>query len=157
VKEVRFMGQERFKNLLSGLTWAMVIILTGCATTHDVVPGKKEGSEGISRVYPVNADQAWEIGKVVFRWEGRHAVEEHRDRGYMLSSSGMGLVGWGTVIGAWFEPVDGENTRVTVITRRRVTATPAASMLKEDSFHHLFAEAVEIVKKGQPLPAKAPD
>jgi hypothetical protein len=151
------MAQERSKAVLWILVWALVMIFTGCATTHDVVPVKKEGPEGISKVYPVTADQAWEIGKVVFRWEGRHAIEEHKDQGYMLSSSGMGLVAWGTGMGAWFEPVDEANTKVTVINRRRVTATPAASMLKEDSFHHLFAEAVEIVKKGQPLPAKAPD
>ena len=133
------------------------MILTGCATTHDIVPVKKEDSEGISKVYPVNADQAWEIGKVVFRWEGRHAIEEHRDQGYMLTSSGMGLVAWGTVMGAWFEPVDEENTKVTVITRRRVTVSPAVPMIREDAFHRRFAQAVEMVKKGQPLPLKAPD
>jgi hypothetical protein len=157
VNEVRVMRQERFNNLLSGLMWSMVIIFSGCASTHDVVSDKKESSGGISKVYPVNADQAWEIGKVVFRWEGRHVTEEHKDQGYMLSSSGVGLVAWGTVIGAWFEPVDAENTRVTIIIKRRITATPPASMLKEDSFHHLFAEAVEIVEKGEPLPLKAPN
>jgi hypothetical protein len=151
------MGQVRFNNLVSGLMWSLVIIVTGCATPQDGVPDKKEGSEGISKVYPVKADQAWEIGKVVFRWEGRHVTEENKDQGYMLSSRGVGLVAWGTVIGVWFKPVDAENTRVTVIIKRRITATPPASMPKEDSFHHLFAEAVEIVKKGQPLPLKAPN
>jgi hypothetical protein len=151
------MGQERFKNFLLGLIGSIVMILTGCATTHDGVPTQKGGSEGISKVYPVNADQAWEIGKVVFGWEGRHAIEEHRDQGYMLSSSGMGLVAWGTVMGAWFEPVDEERTKVTVIIKRRVTVNPAATTLKEESFHRRFAQAVEIVKKGQPLPLKAPD
>jgi hypothetical protein len=133
------------------------MIVTGCAPAHDVVPVKNEGSEGVSKIYAVSADQAWKIGKVVFRWEGRHANEEHRDQGYMLTSSGVGLVAWGTVMGAWFEPVDGENTKVTVITKRRVTVNPAAPTLKEDSFHHRFEQAVEIVKKGQALPPKAPD
>jgi hypothetical protein len=135
----------------------MVMILTGCATKHEGVSDKKDGSEGISKVYPVSADQAWEIGKVVFHWEGRNAIEEHRDQGYMLTSSGIGPVAWGTVMGAWFVPVDGENTKVTVITRRRVPVNIAGPMLNEESFQRRFAQAVEIVKKGEPLPAKAPD
>lgn len=157
MKGACLMVQKGFKSLLFGLIGSMVMIFTGCATPHNVVPVKEEGSEGISKVYPVGVDQAWEIGKVVFGWEGRHAIEEHRDHGYMLSSSGMGLVAWGTVMGAWFEPVDEERTKVTVIIKRRVTVNPAATTLKEESFHRRFAQAVEIVKKGQPLPLKAPD
>jgi hypothetical protein len=71
------------------------MVLAGCATPHDGVPGERENSEGISKVYPVNEDQAWEIGKAGFRWEGRRSVEEHRDQGYMLSGGGIGPVAWG--------------------------------------------------------------
>lgn len=49
--------------------------LAGCSTMADIV-GQKE--EGTSQVYPVTADQAWEIAKVVFRTEGTDAIEEHR-------------------------------------------------------------------------------
>jgi len=150
------MGQGRSESRLFGLICFLVVVLTGCATTHGPVPVKKGASEGISKVYPVNADEAWEIGKAVFRWEGRNAIEEHRDQGYMLSTSSMGFVAWGKVMVAQFEPVDAENTRVTVITKR-VTDQPPTPMLNEASFHRLFAEAVEIVKKGEPLPQKAPD
>ena len=150
------MDRGRYGSLLFSLICFLILVLTGCAATHDAVPVKKKGSEGISKVYPVNADEAWEIGKAVFRWEGRNAIEEHRDQGYMLSTSSMGFVSWGKLMVAQFEPVDGENTRVTVITKR-VTDQPPTPMLNEASFHRLFAEAVEIVKKGEPLPQKAPD
>jgi hypothetical protein len=134
----------------------MVALLGGCATMNDVVRVKEDGSEGTTKVYPVNADQAWEISKAVFRWEGSDAIEEHRGQGYMLTSSGMNLVSWGAVMGAWIEPVDKENTKVTVVTKRRVTMN-IATTLTEGTYHRRFAQAVEIVKKGQPLPRIAPD
>ena len=131
-------------------------LLDGCATMNDVVQVKESGSEGTTKVYAVNAEQAWEISKTVFRWEGSDAIEEHRDKGYMLTSSGMNLVSWGAVMGAWVEPVDKENTKVTVVTKRRLTLN-IATTLTEGTFHKRFAQGVEIVKKGRPLPATAPD
>lgn len=131
-------------------------LLSGCATMNDVVRVKEDGSEGTTKIYPVTADQAWEISKTVFRWEGSDAIEEHRAQGYMLTSSGINLVSWGTVMGAWIEPVDKTNTKVTVVTKRRVTVN-IATTLTEGTYHKRFAQAVEIVKKGQPLPRMAPD
>ena len=133
-----------------------VALFTGCATMNDVVQVKEAGTEGTTKVYPVNADRAWEISKTVFRWEGSDAIEEHRDQGYMLTSSGMNLVSWGAVMGAWIEPVDKKNTKVTVVTKRRVTMN-IATTLTESTYHRRFAQAVEIVRKGQPLPRNLPD
>jgi hypothetical protein len=107
-------------------------------------------------VYPVTADEAWNIAKAVFRWEGSDAIEEHRDQGYMLTSSGMNLVSYGAVMGAWIEPAGAGSTKVTVVTKRRVTIN-VATTLTETTFHKRFAQAVEIVKKGQPLPRIAPN
>jgi len=131
-------------------------LLNGCSTMNDVVRVKEAGTEGTTKVYPVNSDQAWDISKTVFRWEGSDAIEEHRDQGYMLTSSGMNLVSWGAVMGAWIEPVDKDNTKVTVVTKRRVTVN-IATTLTESTYHRRFAQAVEIVKKGQPLPLTVPD
>ena len=78
----------------------------------DVVQSKERG-RGTSKVYPVNADQTWEIAKTVFRWERTDAVEEHRSEGYMLASSGESLISWGTLTGVWVEPVNSDSTRVT--------------------------------------------
>jgi hypothetical protein len=128
-------------------------LLAGCATMGDVVRAKDEGT---AKVYPVNADQAWEIAKTVFRWEGADAIEEHKSEGYMLTSSGMNWVSWGAVMGAWIEPVDKDNTRVTVVTKRRI-ATNVATTLTETTFHKRFAQAVEIVKKGDRLPYNPPE
>jgi hypothetical protein len=74
----------------------------------------------------------------------------------MLTSSGMNLVSWGAVMGAWIEPVDKDNTKVTVVTKRRVTVN-IATTLTESTYHRRFAQAVEIVKKGQSLPRDAPN
>jgi len=150
------MKESGFKILGIVLLWSFFALLNGCATMNDVVRVKEAGAEGTIKVYPVNAGQAWEIAKTVFRWEGSDAIEEHRDKGFMLTSSGMNFVSWGAVMGAWVEPVDKDNTKVTVVTKRRITIN-IATTLTEGTFHRRFAQGVEIVKKGQPLPASAPD
>ena len=66
------------------------------------------------------------------------------------------MVSWGTVMGAWVEPIDTDNTKVTVVTKRRVTIN-IATTLTEGTFHKRFAQAVEIVRTGQPLPRNAPE
>ena len=135
---------------------SFIALFSGCATMNDVVKVKEDGSEGTTKVYPVTTDQAWEISKAVFRWEGSDAIEEHKDQGYMLTSSGMNLVSWGAVMGAWIEPVDKKNTKVTVVTKRRVTMN-IATTLTETTYHKRFAQAVDIVKQGKPLPRNVPD
>jgi hypothetical protein len=132
------------------------VFLHGCATMDDVVRVKQEGTEGTMKIYPVTPDQAWEIAKTVFRWEGSDAIEEHKDEGYMLTSSGMNLLSFGTVMGAWIEPFDKDNTKVTVVTKRRVS-TNLVTTLTEGTFHDRFAQAVEIVKRGEKLPRTAPN
>lgn len=150
------MKEKGFRVFALIIFLSLVSMLGGCATMNDVVRVKEDGTEGTTKVYPVNADQAWEISKTVFRWEGSDAIEEHRDQGYMLTSSGMNLVSWGAVMGAWIKPVDKENTKVTVVTKRRVTMN-IATTLTESTYHRRFAQAVEIVRKGQPLPRNIPD
>jgi hypothetical protein len=129
--------------------------LTGCQSMRHVMQEKDTGG-GTTRVYPVSVDQAWELSKTVFRWSGTDAIEEHRNQGYMLTSSGMNLVTAGAVMGAWMEPAGRGQTKVTVVTKRRI-ATNLATTLTEGTFHRHFAQAVEIVKAGKSLPAAPPN
>ena len=131
---------------------SIFIWVAGCATMGDVARAKDEGT---SKVYPVNADQAWDISKAIFRWEGADAIEEHRKDGYMLTSSGMNMVSYGAVMGAWKDPVDQNNTKVTVVTKRRL-AMNLATTLTEETFHKRFAQAVDIIKAGKSLPITPP-
>jgi hypothetical protein len=110
--------------------FSLLTLLAGCATMSDVVKSK---NEGVSKVYPVNSEEAWKIAKTVFRWEGSDTIEEHKDEGYMLTSSGINLVSYGAVMGAWIEPVDRDNTKVTVVTKRRIS-TNLATTLTESLF-----------------------
>jgi hypothetical protein len=129
--------------------------LAGCATLGDVVQEKNQGG-GTVQVYPIDTDQGWNIARTVFRWEGSDAIEEHRDQGYMLTSSGMNFVSAGAVMGAWVEPAGQGQTKVTVVTKRRM-ATNLATTLTETTFHKRFGQAVALVKAGQPLPPTPPD
>jgi len=132
-----------------------IFVLTGCASMSDVVRAKESGSEGVTRVYPVTPEQAWDISKMVFHWEGADEVEEHRDQGYMLTSSGWNLISWGTYMGAWIHPIDANNTEVTVVTKRKASMS-LVTKLTEDTYHRRFMHAVGIVKSGQPLPLSRP-
>ncbi len=129
------------------------ICLTGCATTGDVVRSKEQG-RGMSKVYPVNADQAWEIARTVFRWEGTESVEEHRSEGYMLTSCGGTAISWGRVMGVWIEPVNNDSTRVTVVIKKK-NPIEVLAPLSEAAFHDDFEMAVRI-KAGRSLaPARS--
>ncbi|MBM4145377.1 MAG: hypothetical protein FJ240_03750 [Nitrospira sp.] len=136
-----------------GVVITLVLILTGCATMGDVARSKAEGT---SKVYPVTGDQAWDIAKAVFRWEGADAIEEHRKDNYMLTSSGVNLITYGAVMGAWIDTIDQNSTKVTVVTKRRI-ATNLATTLTEDTFHKRFAQAVEIIRAGKSLPVTPPN
>ena len=144
------------RNAINSLMLVLLLIslsvATGCSTLADVV-GKKE--DGTSQIYSVSVDQAWEIAKVVFRTEGTDAIEEHRAEGYMLTSSGMNMVSWGAVMGAWIDPVGKDETKVTVLTKRRITINIATTLM-ESTFHKRFAQGVGIVKAGKPLPPLLP-
>ena len=142
------------KVLLILVSLAVLAWMTGCAvrSMNDVVRAKNDGT---AKVYPVTFDQAWEISKAVFRWEGADAIEEHKDKGYMLTSIRMNWVYAAGVMGAWVEPVDKDNTRVTVVTKRRIAADSDMT-LTESTFHDRFAQAVDIIKAGKPLPFHAP-
>ena len=137
------------------LVFCMLILglLSGCATMSDVVQSKDQGT---SQVYPVTFDQAWTIAMTVLRWEGADAIEEHKDQRYMLTSSGINLVSYGTVMGVWIDPMPDGQMKVTVVTKRRIQ-TNLATTLTETTFHKRFAQAVEMVKAGKPLPPKPPE
>ncbi len=131
------------------------IVATGCATINDVVAAKEAGREGVTVEYDVTPDQAWEIAKTVFRWEGADAIEEHRAEGYMLTSSGMNLISPGTVMGAWVEKGLPHKTKVTIVTKRRMQ-TNLFTTLTESTFHKRFTQGVDLIKSGKPLPRSAP-
>jgi hypothetical protein len=150
------MGRIRIRSLSSFLIIAALLSCFGCSSMSDVVRAKEAGREGTAQDYPVTSEQAWMIAKAVFRWEGADAIEEHKDEGYMLTSSGPNLVSWGAVMGAWIEPIGKDDTKVTVVTKRRITVN-VATTLTESTFHRRFAQAVTIVKKGEPLPRTAPE
>ena len=123
-----------------------------CATMNDVVAQKDKGT---TQEYDVTPDVAWDICHKVFRWEGSDAIEDHRAQNYMLTSSGMNFYSDGAVMGAWVEPINGVKSKVTVVTKRRLSFDLATTMT-ETTFHRRFAQAVEIVKSGKPVPETAP-
>lgn len=116
----------------------------------DVLQAKGEG-KGTVEVYAVPADQFWEITKTVFGWAELDQIREYRAEGYVLAKSSSR---WRpTLVGAWVEPTDENQTKVTVVRRPLSLFT----RLSESTFHEWFARAMEIVQAGNPLPPEAPE
>jgi hypothetical protein len=91
----------------------------------------------------------------VFRWEKTDEIEEHREENYMITSTGMKMVAFGSVMGVWFEPVDSANTKVKVVTKRRVE-NDIFTNLNESTFFKRFEHGLKIVQAGRKLPVAAP-
>ncbi|MRR57283.1 MAG: hypothetical protein EG824_03605 [Deltaproteobacteria bacterium] len=137
-----------------------VIMMNSCASmqelSQDVMQQRKSGTAGVTRVYPIPADQAWEISRAVFRWEKVDGVEEHREENYMITSTGMNMVAFGSVMGVWIEPADSIGTKVTVLTKRRV-AKDTFTKLNDATFFERFEQGLKIVQDGKKLPVVPPE
>ena len=138
---------------------AVLLMTGGCASlpelSDQVVQAKLSGKQGVTKVYPVSVNQAWEIAEAVFRWEKCDAVKENRQENYMITSTGMKMVAFGSVMGVWLEPIDESTTKVTVVTRRRVEKD-FFTKLDAPTFFERFGKGIEIVKEGKKLPVVPP-
>lgn len=136
--------------LFVGITFGLMI--AGCASMSDVLSSKEDGT---AVTYPVNQDQAWDIAMTVLRWEGCETIEEHKSQGYMLTTIGQGFFSPGSLIGVWVDKVDANNTKVTIVSKRK-EETSIATGLTEGTFHKRFSQALDIIKSGKELPVEAP-
>ncbi len=130
-------------------------LLTGCQSLADVVEAHGRG-EGTTQTYDLSKDDAWRVSYAALRWNGADAIEEHKEDGYMLTSTGMGMFTYGTVMGVWIRSTDPGHSEVSVITKRRV-ATNMITDLTENGFHDDFRRGMALVRAGQTLPASRPD
>jgi hypothetical protein len=136
------------------LAASLVLMLTlgACATTNDFTRSRTEGT---SRVYGVTEEQAWDIAKTVFRWEGADAIRESLKKDYMVASIGTGLFSYDAAMCAWIDPVAGGQTMVAVATKHKDLTR--ATNFTEATFYWRFSQAVDIVKAGKPLPEAPPN
>ncbi len=138
---------------------ALLVSLSGCANrqkvAEEVLLAKKSGKEGITKVYRIPAAQAWDITRAVFLWEKVDEIDEHRLDNYVLASSGMQMVAFGTVIGVWIEPLDTSSTRITAISKFRGDCCPLTHLTPK-RFFEKFDKGLKISESGRKLPIVAP-
>ena len=140
-------------SLVTYATFTMIALaFTGCGSMSDVLQSKNEGTV---QVYAVKVDRAWDIAVAALHWEGCDTIEEHRADGYMLTTTGGRLASGGSLVGIWIEPVNETQTKVTVVTKRKMQSNDAIG-LTESLFHRRFAQGVDIVRSGKPLPGVRP-
>ena len=138
--------------LILSTIFILAVIFYGCATMSDVVRDKEKGTQ---KSYPINFEQAWDIAITVLRWEGCETIEQHQNSGYMLTTIGQDFFSDGTLVGVWLEEIDQDNTKMTVVTKRKEQLNLATG-LTETTFHSSFEKAVNLVKKGKKLPYDKP-
>jgi len=138
---------------------AVMMLTNGCASRQElsdsVIQERNAGKQGVTRVYPVPADQAWEITEAVFRWEKTDEVEKHCAENYVITSTGMKMLAFGSVLVVWIDPADSATTKVTVVTKRRVE-DDAFTSLNESTFFERFEQGMKILMDGKKLPVVAP-
>lgn len=120
-----------------------------------MIQERNAGKLGVTKVYPISADQAWEITEAVFRWEQTDEVEKHGTENYVITSTGMKMLAFGSVMAVWIEPADSATTKVTVVTKRRV-ADDIFTTLNESTFFERFEQGMKLLKAGKKLPVAAP-
>ena len=138
---------------LRGFVLLMVLLATtGCVTAASVATAK---DEGLSRVYRISSKQAWKIAKMVFRWEGKDLIEEHRTEGVLVARNGEKWQPWGSMQAAWVERVDRRHTRITVVSKGNIGVNVKKTS-SEARFHVRFGQALKIVRAGRSLPVEPP-
>ena len=119
-----------------------IALIAGCATTvEDLI---RDQRAGVSHVYHVNEEQAWEIARKVFLMEGIQDWEIEEDRQEHL----INYIG---VLGVWVVPVDEKSTRITA-KKAATPCSPLPDLMDEETFHERFAQAAEVIKAGKTLP-----
>lgn len=135
---------------LLGLLIASMTLI-GCGSLQQLHEAKETGT---SVVYPVDSQQARVIVRAILQYEDA-TVPIHEPAGssflYARISNWAGELGQKDWVGVWIEDAGKGSTKVTVVTKRHSPlAVPIA--LREETFHEMFAKAVPIVAKGQPIP-----
>lgn len=139
---------------LAGAALLFIALLPGCtATMQDVIEAENQGT---AVVYPVTLNEAWDISRSVLHWEGADLIESHREEGYMLSTVPQSFWSTGGLVGVWIDSVTQHHTKVTIVVKKRHPQTIGGPPFTESDFQKKFAEAVEIVSSGKPLPLEAP-
>jgi hypothetical protein len=136
------------------LLFSISILFIQCSTLNTVIEAKADG-KGTVKEYDLNYDDAWLLAKKSFRWAGSEIIEFDKDEGSMLTTTGQNWVSSGSVMGAWVEPISDTRTRVTVISKRRIS-TELFTGMTEDRFHELFIAGYKILKDGGDLPVRPP-
>lgn len=129
----------------------LCLFISGCSTMSDVMIARENG-ESISEVYKINEEIAWEVAKKVVRQEGFGPIEELRKEHYFLTSSVWSVFEYGNLLGIWIEPISKAETRISVVSKRRV-ATNIITNLSEEGFHEEFFKELKFQVRQGRLPA----
>lgn len=135
------------------LALGLAALVTGCATTSDVLRAHEEGG-GTTQTYATGYATAWSAARDVLRGESPTGLEEHPREHYLLATfadqgaSTEGCTRGASLIGVWVESVDDAHVRVSAVSR--LTDGSYVSCLSEAAFFEKLDRRVA----GRPAVAK---
>jgi hypothetical protein len=131
-------------SLLSNLVRCAVLLVVsapaaGCLQSQSDVRSAHGDHDETTRIYDVDANQALDLAADVLRSKGAASVTTDASRNCAEASFEANAVAWGTEAAVWVEPLGATRSRVSIVTKRRVSIS-AATRLTEDGFHEQFAD-----------------
>ncbi|MBI4242456.1 MAG: hypothetical protein HY606_00025 [Planctomycetes bacterium] len=137
------------KSLSVGLITLFSLQLISCSGIVYITEHK---NEGITKVYNVNLETAWDISEEIFKWENI-MIQRHKDKqqltGYIIGHKYQPDLG--VKICVWIDSVDDFHTKITVVSKRN----PPYVILKHfyaETFINAFDATVQEFHKTNSLP-----
>jgi hypothetical protein len=131
--------------------------LQGCERDPLTAAAAHQAGHGNAAIYDASFDEAWRAAHVALKWDDAGTPQDHLDGRFVVtnnpSSAGPSL---SDQVGVWFEPMDGQKTRVSVVVITGIDPTAGITGHDEASVQKDIAKALAYVQSGGPIPEKRP-
>lgn len=138
--------------LLPWIWIAGLLLSTACGGPGSAQPP----ADGISRIYPVTAEGAYDIALHALRWQGAESIEEHRGDLHLVAELPDENGSRRVRAGVWVHSEGLAASKVTIEAKSARSSGSTVSPM-ERLFHEDFGKGVEFLSNGMSLPATRPE
>jgi hypothetical protein len=140
----------------SVIAFAVLAFASGCREPVSVVSAHAQG-KGTAAVYDASLDQTWAAVHAALRWDSAGTPEDHPNQGYIVTNHpGSDAPSANDQVGVWFEPMNAQKTRVSVVVMSGSESTAGVGGPDEKTVQKDIGKALAILQSGQALPEKRP-
>jgi hypothetical protein len=143
--------------LVSSALLALSVFATACERDPLTAISAHSAGHGKAAIYDASFEDAWRAAHVALRWDDAGTPQDHFDDRFVVTnnptSEGPSL---SDQVGVWFESVDANKTRVSVVVITGMEPTAGVVGHDEISVQKDIAKALAYVQSGGPIPDKRP-